>query len=348
MLETSAIEQVAETQMTRVPAKNGMLKMGAAMFGVVNLCKPAAWTSRDAVNRVQRLVRPAKVGHAGTLDPIAEGVLVVCVGAATRLIEYVQRAPKEYRATFLLGQRSPSDDVETQAEAIDDAPQPTREELTAALPRFTGAIEQRPPAYSAVKIDGQRAYMLARRGEAVDIATRTVEVYGLQVERYDYPVLVLSIRCGGGTYVRSLGRDLAESLGTCAVMTQLVRTAVGDFRVEEAIDPRGVDAMRLRTALAPPLAAVGDLPRVELTAEQLDHVRRGGLIDEAALKGSGLASDWEVRLPSSHLVANESRRRLAGKPIELAAVDHAGNLVAILKQARPGLLRPSPNFLQMV
>src|SRR5262245_51397499 len=166
-------------------------------------------TSRDVVNRVQRLVRPAKAGHAGTLDPLAEGVLVVCIGPATRLIEYVQQMPKEYRATFLLGQRSASDDLESDVEVIADARALAREEIEAALPRFMGRVEQRPPAFSAVKVEGRRAYQLARLGNAVDLALRNVEMYQLDVERYEYPELVLSMRCSSGTYVRSVGRDLA-------------------------------------------------------------------------------------------------------------------------------------------
>lgn len=318
------------------------------MFGVVNLNKPAGWTSRDAVNRVQRLVRPAKAGHAGTLDPIAEGVLVVCVGPATRLIEYVQRTPKEYLATFLLGQRSPSHDIETEAEVVTGAAKPTRTQLETALPAFTGVIEQRPPAYSAVKIDGQRAYKLARRGEAVETASRTVEVYSLRVERYKYPELVLAIRCSGGTYVRSLGRDLAESLGSCAVMSKLVRRAVGQFCIVDAIDPRGLDAEQMNAAMVSPLAAVAELPQIVLAEVQVNHVRQGGLIDVASVKGSGVFGGWPDSIVVESPASNAARRPSARQPVEVAAVDASGNLVAILKEARPGLLRPSPNFLQMV
>lgn len=286
------------------------------MFGIVNLNKPRGWSSRDAVNRVQRLARPAKAGHAGTLDPIAEGVLVVCIGAATRLIEFVQQAPKEYNATFLLGRRSVSDDIETDLEFLADAPRPSLEEIEDALPRFTGPIDQRPPAFSAVKINGQRAYKLARRGELVETTLRRVEVYALAVARYEYPELALSIRCSGGVYVRSLGRDLAESLETSAVMSALTRTAVGEYRIEDSLDPRGLDLPRLQAGVLSPLTAVSHLPRMVLSASQLEHIDRGGLL-------------------------------AAASPGPIAAFDEAGKLAAILKEARPGLLRPSPNFLQM-
>ncbi|NOY30442.1 MAG: tRNA pseudouridine(55) synthase TruB, partial [Planctomycetes bacterium] len=186
------------------------------MFGILNLNKPIGWTSRDAVNRVQRLVRPAKAGHAGTLDPLATGVLVVCIGPATRLISYVQAMPKVYQATFLLGRTSDSDDIETEVRELASPPQPSREEIESKLPDFLGEIQQRPPAYSALKVNGQRAYKLAREGLAVQLEPRPVEIYELRVTGYNYPELKINLRCGSGTYVRSLGRDLAEALGTGA------------------------------------------------------------------------------------------------------------------------------------
>ena len=292
------------------------------MFGIVNLYKPPGWSSRDALNRVERLVRPAKAGHAGTLDPLAEGVLVVCIGPATRLIEYVQQMPKEYRATFLLGRRSASDDVESEVQEIREARIPSQSEIEAAVPKFVGAISQRPPTFSAIKVEGKRAYKLARRGDAVELEPREVEIYQLEIERYQYPELVLKMACSSGTYVRSLGRDLAAALGTAAVMSALARTAVGDFEVEAAVDPRGLDLDRLRENLLSPLRAVAHLPRAALTSEQLFEVRRGGLL---RVDANGLGP-------------------LSAKP--QAAVDGAGNLIAILREARPGLLKPSPNFLQ--
>src|SRR6476659_4427850 len=143
-----------------------------APFGVLNVNKPRGMTSRDAVNRVERLVRPAKAGHAGTLDPLATGVLVICVGQATRLIRFVQRMRKQYRATFLLGRQSETDDLEGEVIEIPNATQPPRAALDLALTQFVGDIEQRPPAHSAIKIDGRRAYRLARRGKAVELAAR--------------------------------------------------------------------------------------------------------------------------------------------------------------------------------
>jgi len=296
----------------------------AGMFGVINLNKPVGWTSRDVVNRVAHLVKPARAGHAGTLDPLAEGVLVVCVGPATRLVEYVQQMPKEYRATFLLGRRSASDDLETEVELLPEARRPTPGELDAALPQFIGTIEQRPPAYSAVKLEGRRAYKLARRGDDVVLTTRTVEVYQLAMERYQYPELQLSIRCSSGTYVRSLGRDMAEALGTHAVMSALVRTAVGEFRLENSLDAKAINEQSLREHLLSPLTAVAHLPRVLLSPAQVMNAQVGGLFAVDELLGQGSLFTGA-----------------------LAAIDDRERLVALLKEARPGWLKPSPNFLQM-
>ena len=297
------------------------------MFGLININKPTGWSSRATLSRVERLVRPVKVGHAGTLDPLAEGVLVACLGPATRLIEHVQRMPKEYHATFLLGRRSPSDDVDSDVELLVDPPTPTRDAIAALLPRFTGVISQRPPAFSAVKIEGQRAYKLARKGREVETSLREVEVYSIVLGRYDYPEVELTICCSGGTYVRSIGRDLAQLLGTAAVMSALVRTAIGPFRIEDAMNARGPDEARLLEHLQSPLAAVPGMPLLELTALQVHEVQHGGLIKV------------------DHLPA-ELQEFVSSPEGLLAGVDEGGELITLLKVVRPGWLRPSPNFLQ--
>jgi tRNA pseudouridine55 synthase len=283
------------------------------MFGILNINKPAGWTSRDAVNRVQRLVRPHKVGHAGTLDPLATGVLVVCIGKATRLIEYVQQQPKEYRATFLLGQTSPSDDIETEITLLEDASLPTREDIQAALPAFIGRIEQVPPAYSAVKIQGQRAYALARKGLEVEIKSRPVEIYELTILSYEYPKIELSIRCGSGTYVRSLGRDLAASLGTGAVMSTLQRTFIGSFEIDSSFSPAEIGIEQLEANLKPAALAVSHLPSHQLNDTEIAELRYGRPIP----------------------LTIES---------DTAAFDAQGNLLAILQPLTPRLAKPHINF----
>jgi tRNA pseudouridine55 synthase len=283
------------------------------MFGILNINKPAGWTSRDAVNRIQKLVRPHKAGHAGTLDPLATGVLVVCIGKATRLIEYVQQQPKEYRATFLLGKTSPSDDIETEITEITDCRIPTIDEIQAALPAFVGRIEQIPPAYSAVKIQGQRAYALARKGVEVEIKSRPVEIYELTILAYEYPKLELAIRCGSGTYVRSLGRDMAVSLGTGAVMSALIRTSIGKFEIDTAISPAELTPEQLKANLLPSAHAVSHLPSHQLTDAEIAELRFGRPI----------------------VLTIES---------DTAAFDTQGNLLAILQPLTPRLAKPHINF----
>ena len=288
------------------------------MFGLLNLNKPTGITSRDAVNLVQRLIRPIKVGHAGTLDPLADGVLILCLGSATRLISHVQQMPKTYRATFQLGGYSESDDTECEVHPVPNAPQPTAEQIAAALPSFLGTIEQSPPQYSAIKINGQRAYKLARQGEQVDMPSRPVEIYRLEVIAYSYPQLELLVECGSGTYIRSLGRDLAISLGTRAVMSALTRTAIGSFRVEQAVGVADLSLATVTEALAPPVQAVERLPKRVLTPEEQAEISVGRFLN--ALPG-------DDALP------------------EIAALDQQGQLLAILAPRPDGKLGVRINFI---
>jgi tRNA pseudouridine55 synthase len=276
-------------------------------------------SSRQAVNLVQRLSRPAKAGHAGTLDPLATGVLVVCVGGATRLIEFVQRMPKSYSGTFLLGRKSPTEDVEGEMVELPNAPVPTLEQIAAAIPRFLGRIEQRPPVFSALKVKGRPAYKLARQGKQVELAARPIEIHRITVKSYHYPELTLEIDCGSGTYVRSLGRDLAESLGTAAVMSALVRTRIGDFSIENALNPYDLSSDNLISHLQPPLRAVEYLPRAQLSADETHRIRNG------------------LTIPSKPLVASQECS-------EFAAIDPAGQLIGVLTPMSDGRWRTLRNL----
>lgn len=203
--------------------------------GILNIDKPLGWSSAKVCNMVRRLSAGAKVGHAGTLDPLATGVLVVCLGKATKRIPGFMDASKEYRATVDLSAFSSTDDAEGDRTAVETASVPTRAEIERVLSeRFMGEIEQAPPRYSAVKIDGQRAYKIARAGEEFQTRVKVVRIDSIVVEGYDWPRLDLSIECGKGTYIRSIARDLGEALGTGGMLSGLVRTRVGEFRLEEA------------------------------------------------------------------------------------------------------------------
>jgi tRNA pseudouridine55 synthase len=294
-----------------------------SLDGLLILNKPTGITSRQAVDVVARLARPARVGHAGTLDPLASGVLVVAVGAATRWIEYVQRMPKHYVGTFFLGRQSPTEDVEGDVTELPHAPIPTREQIAAVACRLVGRIQQRPPAFSALKVAGQRAYQLARRGQQPQLAARPVEIHRIEIAGYDYPELVLRVACGSGTYIRSLGRDLAELLGTAAVMSGLVRMAIGAFRIEDAVAPNALRADDWQRRLLPPLRAVGYLPRIQLSADEVVRLRNG-LSIAARAEGGG---KWAE-----------------GTPPEIVAIGPTGELIGILSPSGEGKLRTLRNM----
>jgi len=246
----------------------------AACDGLLVLDKPGGVTSRDAVNAALRwFPRGTRMGHTGTLDPLATGVLVLCLGAATRLTEYVQRMGKTYRAGVRLGARSDTDDADGVITAV-DAAAPDASAVTACLTGFIGEIEQTPPAYSAAKVAGRRAYDLARRGQDVDLRPRRVHVYGIDVLRYDYPQLDLEVRCGKGTYIRSLARDLGARLGCGALIQTLRRTRVGPFTADDAV-PMDADAATAQARLRPVEEAVAELPRVVLSNEMTRRLCQG-------------------------------------------------------------------------
>lgn len=253
-----------------------------APCGVLNINKPPGWTSRDVVNRVHGLVRPAKAGHAGTLDPLATGVLLVCVGKATRLIDYAGQMEKQYRGTFLLGRTSTTEDVEGEVTLLQGAPRPTADDIATAAATFLGETLQRPPAFSAIKVAGQRAYDLARAGRPVALEPRKILVRSIEIVAYDYPELTLDIVCGGGTYIRSLGRDLAERLETGAVMSALVRTWIGPFELADAWELTKLQAENVNEWLQSPRRLTSTLPTVQLTAAQAFEISSGRFINLAS------------------------------------------------------------------
>jgi tRNA pseudouridine55 synthase len=246
-----------------------------ALDGLLVIDKPGGVTSRDVVNRVQgQLPRGTRIGHTGTLDPLATGVLVLCLGAATRLAEYVQAMPKTYRAGLLLGQRSDTEDADGNVTVVEGALAPDRTAVDAALQAFVGRIDQVPPAFSAAKLDGRRAYDLARRGQTVTLEARRVEIYGIAVVSYAYPRLEIEVHCGKGTYIRSLARDLGERLGCGALIETLRRTRVGAFSVEDAID-LDASASMLCEHLRPLGDAVAELPRATVAPEIVAALAQG-------------------------------------------------------------------------
>lgn len=269
--------------------------------GLLNVNKPTGVTSRDVVNQVARLVPKTKVGHAGTLDPLASGVLVIGVGAATRLVEYVQRMAKTYRTVVRLGARSDTLDADGLIADAPDPRPPAEAEVRAALAAQVGTIDQQPPAFSALKVGGRRAYDLARAGRAVALAPRPVTIDRIDLLAYAWPRLELEIACGSGTYIRSIARDVGEALGCGGLVEVLTRTRIGGFTIEEAVDPLGLTPVTLTGALRPALDAVADLPRVRLSAEQAAAIAQGRAVP---IEGAAVpAGEVALTGPDDTLVA---------------------------------------------
>jgi tRNA pseudouridine55 synthase len=222
------------------------------MHGILNLDKPPGLSSARAVSRVKRLLpRGTKVGHAGTLDPFATGVLLVLVGRATKQCETLMGQPKGYETVVKLGATTETLDPESPEVVTAGAAPVTREQVDAVLPQFVGTIQQRPPVFSAMKVGGRRAYDLARRGQTVELEPRPVVVYAMEATAYDWPLLTLRIDCGRGTYVRSIARDVGEALGVGGYLVQLRRTRVGAFDAGSAVQLDALTPETLVNHLAP-------------------------------------------------------------------------------------------------
>ncbi|RMH17092.1 MAG: tRNA pseudouridine(55) synthase TruB [Gemmatimonadetes bacterium] len=309
---------------------------------VLPVDKPAGPTSHDVVAWARRALSIRRIGHTGTLDPFATGLLVLCVGPATRLVEHLTGLPKRYRAEVRLGVSTDTHDPEGRVVHEHAGPiQVDADVLGAALEGLRGEILQVPPAFSAKKVDGERMHRRARRGETVRLEPVPVTVYDLTLVSHDGPRLILDVTCSAGTYVRALARDLGEALGVGAHLTALRRTAVGDLRVEDALpgerlrEPGGAEAAREH--LLEPLRALDHLAHVAVDAEQARRLRLG----------------QAVPVPASDAVLGAAARGGAGTPPgagtrpgearEPVAVVEAGRLVAI-GRLQDGVLRPRKVF----
>lgn len=252
---------------------NGNLCYALLMLGFLNINKPPGPTSHDIVARVRRLVpRGASVGHAGTLDPFASGVLVVCVGGACRLAALVMGQDKKYVTTIRLGASSDTDDRTGTVTPLPGAVAPDERRVREVLRTFVGEIAQVPPAHSAALVQGQRAYKIARSGQEVTLAPKMVRIGRIDLREYNWPLLKLEIGCGCGTYIRSLARDIGKALGVGGYCTELTRTASGAFTIELAAPPDSVDVNR---DMISALVAVQHLPKFPMTQEQVKQVLLG-------------------------------------------------------------------------
>ncbi len=255
------------------------------MDGIINLNKPYMFTSHDCVDAVRKLVPGVKVGHAGTLDPAATGVLPLCLGKATRIVEFLMDHAKGYRAGVQLGATTETDDAEGKILQELSVPELTREELQAILQGLTGSQEQIPPAYSAVKYRGRPLYYWARRGETVPGKSRVIKIYKLDLLQYDpsgRPHLTLDIECSRGTYIRTLAAEIGRRIGCGAHLWSLVRSFVGNFSLEDALTLEELQAEilqgDLKRFIIPMDRALAHLPSLNLNSAEALHIKHGRVI----------------------------------------------------------------------
>ncbi len=296
------------------------------MDGILNVRKPAGWTSFDVVAFVRRQSGVRHVGHAGTLDPAAEGVLVVCLGHATRIVEYLLDARKSYRARIRLGISTDTFDADGTVVDTADPSMVTRAQTEGALDSFRGAIWQKPPLYSALKREGRALYKHARAGRDLELEAREVQVYQLELTDFALPLVTLDIECGRGFYVRSLAHDLGERFGCGAHLESLMRTAVGPFRVDDAVD---IEALRRafedgswRELLLPLDSVLLDWYAAILGKESEGRIRQGRALELARSAYEGQSPELQQ-----------------GTPCRAYSVD--GRLVALLRYGGGSIWEPA-------
>lgn len=244
------------------------------MDAIFNVLKPPQMTSHDVIGFLRRVLNTKKIGHGGTLDPDAAGVLPVFAGSATRLLEFAVEGRKEYIAEFTLGAQTVTGD--DSGEVVKTMPVPAfgKQELEAVLARFTGKQMQLPPMYSAIKINGKKLYQLARQGVEVERTARPIEVYKLELLHYTATSFTVRVACSKGTYIRVLGEDLATALGTCGTMRFLLRTQVGAYTIDKACTLQEI-AENPEACAAEPLTAVAELPKLKVNARQAARITNG-------------------------------------------------------------------------
>ena len=295
-----------------------MKKTNAPIHGVLLLDKPVGMTSFDVVRKVGRTLGTRKCGHTGTLDPFASGLLCLCIGEATKMVQYLMADQKEYVAVLEFGTETDSCDTEGKVVVEESVPEDLQERLGAALPQFTGLIEQTPPVFSAIKVNGRRLYDYARKGEAVEIPSREVFVEELELVSVEGTTATLRIRCGKGTYIRALGRDLAKACGTVGHLTGLRRTFLGKWSVDDAVGPED-DSETLLKGLMGSEKALDGFPVLQADAEVRQRIL------------------WGQRIPTHELPEGLPESE------SLVARDHLNSLLAVVR-VEEGALRIERGF----
>ncbi|MDW8051936.1 MAG: tRNA pseudouridine(55) synthase TruB [Armatimonadota bacterium] len=274
------------------------------MDGVLNLNKPSGMTSHDVIEALRRIAGQREVGHAGTLDPLAEGVLLCLLGRATRLTPYLQELPKAYRGVIQFGIRTNTQDAEGEIFYQKPAPHLTLEQVREAAKQFTGRIMQIPPMYSALRLHGRKLHELAREGKEVPRAPRPVHIYRLHIlslQPGDYPTAEFEVECSKGTYIRTLASDLGDALGVGAYLKHLTRTAIGRFRLEDACTlDELTDAEQLQRRLISVAEAISHLPQWTPTPAVLERLRHGNYVQ----------AEHPLWTPGGHVAVLDSEGRV--------------------------------------
>lgn len=303
-------------------------KKGVPLHGWLNLDKPQGITSTQAIGRVRRILNAQKLGHAGTLDPLATGILPIALGEATKTIQFAQDRDKVYSFTVQWGAATNTDDSEGTIIKTSDK-RPAEADILALLPRFIGDIEQTPPQFSAIKIDGERAYDLAREGQVVEIKSRPVTVYDLHMTAFEGDSATFELHCGKGTYVRSIARDLGDLLGCYGHVTVLRRLAVGGFNVENSITLDLFEKMMVNSApdqvLLPVETVLDDIPALAMTAEEISRIRQGQTLkflsrpdfDRLSVAGIHESTDLVLAIGDNKPIALLSKEGIALHPVKV-------------------------------
>jgi tRNA pseudouridine55 synthase len=261
------------------------------LYGFLNIYKEKGMTSFDVIQELRKKLNIKKIGHTGTLDPLAKGVLVVAIGEATKLIEFLMNEEKSYSAKVVLGKKSDTYDAEGELEKINDY-KPEFEKIKNVLKLFEGWIEQIPPKYSAIKIKGKKAYEMARNGEEFEMKKRKVEIKNIALINYDYPIIEFDVECSSGTYIRSLANDIGEKLGTGAYLKELLRTKAGNFIVKDSIKLKDISQKDLI-----PLEAVSiEYESVEITHNELEKLNLGQFIKRPDIKSQIACAFYKNKL----------------------------------------------------
>ncbi|MBI3255768.1 MAG: tRNA pseudouridine(55) synthase TruB [Candidatus Andersenbacteria bacterium] len=245
-------------------------------IGFFIIDKPAGLSSHDVVGQVRAITGIKRVGHTGTLDPFATGVLLVPIGSATRLTEYTHSLPKTYEAEITLGATSDTDDLTGQITQTLSTPQGCRKgEIQATLQKFVGEIQQIPPAYAAIKVKGKKLYQYARQGKAVAIKPRTVTIHSIELLEYAYPIIKIRVTVSAGTYIRALARDIGKALKTGAYVSALRRTAIGKFTIQDSNKLSQITSENWPQLTHNPIELVGHLPQIKVDATNVAKLQQG-------------------------------------------------------------------------